>query len=115
MSENTERLNLFDYMYQNKFEFCSPKVERWPTEKHKLRCLKGRTDKKLCYRKCNSEPKREKTFNIMGKQKALYCRCSRTSAATTQECMSPIQQPEGIDGCEYAPPKVYEDNQSAIA
>lgn len=36
-------------------------------------------------------------------------------AATVQECMYLVQLLEGIDGCQCAPPKVYEDNQGAIA
>ena len=36
-------------------------------------------------------------------------------AATTQECLYLVQQLESIDGCQYAPPKIYEDNQGAIA
>ena len=36
-------------------------------------------------------------------------------AATTQECLYLVQRLESIDGCQYAPPKICEDNQGAIA
>lgn len=36
-------------------------------------------------------------------------------AATLQECLYLMQLLQGIDGQKYAPPKVYEDNQGAIA